>query len=85
MDITTWLKPSCKVRMNGNITESDDIAPFNLRVCVTKGLGEACCRFTNDSELLEYGSLMEFAGQESCSIQACQKGLNHVTGIKDVL
>ena len=27
---------------------------------------------------------MEPAGQESCSIQICQKGLNHVTGIKGV-
>ena len=74
-----------KVCMDGNVPERDDIAPFYLRVRLTKCLREAGSRLTNHGELLEGGGLMEFAGQERRGIHPFQKCLNHVAGIKDVL
>src|SRR5438132_13291085 len=71
--------------MDGNIAERDDIAPFHVRVRLTKGLREAGSRFTNHGELLERRGLMEFAGQKGRGIHACQKGLKHVAGLEDVL
>ena len=74
-----------KVCMNGDIAECRNIAPFHLRVRLTKGLRKTSRRFTNDGQLLEGGGLMEFARQERRGIQTCQKGLNHVAGLENVL
>jgi len=42
-------------------------------------------RLSNDGELLECGSLVEFAGQGRVGIHPFQKRLDHVADIKDVV
>jgi hypothetical protein len=54
-------------------------------VRLTKGWREVGGGFTNHGELLEDGRLMEFAAQERRGIQPFQKGLNHITGLADVV
>ena len=61
-----------EVCMDGNVPERDDIAPFHLRVRLTKDLREACCRLTNHGELLEDGGFMEFTRRERRDIRSFQ-------------
>jgi hypothetical protein len=52
---------------------------------LTKGLREVSRCSTNHSAFLEGSSLMEFASQGRRGVYACQKGLNHVASLKNVL
>ncbi len=71
--------------MDSNVAKRNNITLFHLRANLTKILREAGHCFTNHGELLKRRRLMEFACQECRDLHPLQKGLNHITGLNNVL